>query len=628
MLRLPGMPRMGVGNSGINCGYFGLVVGEVHQTMKSSKNQQAGAGAGAGRACHLPLVRPPLQGPYSGLYGSDMVAARYCGFRKPPSAPLGLWMHGWYPERRPLDRADLLFGVTMAHLREERYWVATERQAKVLRSLGFSRSRAIGLPMVYAPEPQIAREKGALLVMPAHSLPNSSHGWVVSEYVKSISALRPCFRKICVCINGHDWTKGEWVQDFRDAGFEVVRGAGDNSSLDRMASLFAQFEFVTSNGFGSLVAYASAFGAKVSLYGPFAEVTPDSLKNVPYFVDNPDLLASEAAYVGERYCREQFPEIFVHPADATERIEWGRAEMGWQNKVSPRELRQLFGWSTWGRTRSRVTSSVARARAAVPQPLRTQVKEVLRPQLRSDRLERRRLESMGTEESGSTPLFGRAFEFADSKAYLQAHADCFVRQVYRFRGTSDQPFIIDGCAGVGLSVLYFKCLYPRCRVLAVEAGRAAFALLERNCRTYGLEEVELVQGDFWGEVVPSRFVEDSSSSAGPGSHDKAPPSSASRLEPDRGHIERIDLLKVEMDGSQAARLGTVAGLLTRAESVSVDYRSRVGEPQGLGSLLDVLEDVGFRCSVESLDSTRGQPLVDIPGARAVDSHLRIMGVRM
>lgn len=596
--------------------------------MPFAHDHQEDVANDAGRAGHLPLVRTPLQVPYTAMYGSDIVTARYCGFLTPPSPPLGLWMHGWYPERRPLDRPERLFEVTMAHLRDERYWVTTERQAIFLRSQGFSRSRAIGLPIVYVPRPQIEREKGTLLVMPAHSLPASRDAWADSDYVNSIRALVPVFRKICVCVNSHDWTKGQWLHDFRAAGFEVIRGAGDNSSLERMASLFARFESVTTNGFGSLLAYASAFGAKVSIHGQFAEVTPDSLKNVPYWVDHPEFLASDTAFWGERSCRDMFPEFFTHPADAAERIEWGRTEIGWHNKVSPDELRQLFGWSKLGLAKSRISDAVTRARDAVPQSVRTPVKTMLAPNLRKDRRERRRLESMDAETPGETPLFGRAFRYVDARSYLQAYDDCFVKHLYRFRGTSERPFIVDGHADIGLGVLYFKCLYPQSRVLAFETRPAAFEILEHNCRTYGLEDVERVQDDLWGGVPVDGPVGRAHASPVHADVD------ASRLQPrllsehDGGPSPRIDLLKMRVDGSQSGRVRELSPVLGNVENVCVDFHPRFGDPQNLGSLIDVLESAGFRISVQAVGSTWTQPLMRLPGASASDNQQRIMGIRM
>jgi len=590
--------------------------------MRLGRNRQAEAPAGTGRSRDLPQLRTPLQGPYTAMYGSDVVAARYCGFPHPPSAPLGLWMHGWYPETRPLDRPERLFDVTMAHLREEQYWVTTERQAEFLRRLGFPRSRAIGLPLVYVAAPRVAREKGSLLVMPAHSLPASDRAWATSDYVTSTRALRPAFRRICVCVNGHDWIRGNWVHDFQDAGFEVIRGAGDASSLERMASLFAQFESVTTNGFGSLIAYASAFGARVSFHGPFSEVTPDSLKNVPFFVDNPELLTAEARCSEESYCREMFPELFCHPADARERVEWGRAEIGWQNKISPDELRHLFGWSTLGRARSGVRTLGTRAQAIVPQSLKTRLKEMLTPELRNERRERRRLESMDADVPGMAHLFGGAFEFADPRAYLEAYDDCFVKQAYRFRAISERPFVIDGHADIGLGVLYFKCLYPRSRILALEARPAVFNVLARNCRSYGLEEVELVRGELSSDVLANALLSHAHASTEQADCDEAGRSFGSDL------VERIDLLRLRVDASQAGGMFEMSALLANVESVAVDYRARAGEPQNLGPLFDVLEAAGFRIAVQSLDSTVTRPLVEIPSAAARDTRLRILGFRM
>ncbi len=46
---------------------------------------------------------------------------------------------------------------------------------------------------------------------------------------------------------------------------------GGSEHLRRLRRLFGRFEFVTTNGFGSHIAYAAAAGAKVSVFGPYAE---------------------------------------------------------------------------------------------------------------------------------------------------------------------------------------------------------------------------------------------------------------------------------------------------------------------------------------------------------------------
>lgn len=536
-------------------------------------------------------------------------------------------MHGWYPESRPLDRPERLFDVTMGRLRDHQYWVTTLRQADFLKGLGFRRSRAIGLPLVYVPEPRVAREKDSLLVMPAHSLPAHDRASATAEYVAAIRALRPSFRRICVCVNGHDWERGNWVPEFRAAGLEVVRGAGDGSSLERVAGLFSRFDCVTTNGFGSLLAYASAFGARASIYGPFSAVTPESLKNVPFYIDNPELMAGEERAYSEICCRETFPELFCHPAEAQERVAWGRAETGWHNKASPEELRQLFGWTAAGRARSRIRMLGRRAQEAVPQPLKDEVRERLTPELRSRRRERHRLESMGAGQPGSTPLFGAPFEFDDARAFLEEYEVCFVTRAYRFRATSDRPLVVDAAAGTGLAVLSVKSLYPRSRIVAFEAAPATFDRLARNCRAYGLDDVELVCGDLSLDVLTRGQAAEMHAAAAPVAAGADSPGAALFVfggDP----VERIDLLRLRVGASQAAGMAELPALLANVESLAVDYSASADEPQRLGPLLDLVEAAGFRIAVQSSDSTRTQPLVAIPAWGAQHSRLRILGFRV
>ncbi len=476
--------------------------------MSTGRDREMAGGRGEPA---LPVLHRPLQGPYSSMYGSDIVTARYCGFSTPPCPPLGLWMHGWYPEARALDRPERLFDVSMAHLPGLQYWVTTERQAAFLRGLGYAHAKAIGLPLVYVPLPRVPRRAGSLLVMPAHSLPAHDRSWATSEYVESIRALVPAFASITVCVNGHDWDRGNWVKEFSQAGFEVIRGAGDETTLYKMAALFSEYEYVTTNGFGSLIAYASAFGAKASFHGPFSEVPADTLRNVPFFMDNPELMAAESACCEEQYCRATFPGFFCHPAEAEAHVEWGRREIGWGNRVPPDELKRLFGWSAAGRARSKIEALEKRVVTSIPDRAKEAAAALTSPAARARRRERRRLQQMPPGVPGVTPLFGRVFEFTDAAAYLQTYDDCFSREVYRFRALSREPLVVDLCPGSGLAVLYFKILYPRCRIVAIETREAENRLLRRNCRQYALEDVEIIPGGAPGDPphwAPERLAEE------------------------------------------------------------------------------------------------------------------------
>lgn len=79
--------------------------------------------------------------------------------------------------------------------------------------------------------------------------------------------------------------------------------------------------------------------------------------------------------------------------------------------------------------------------------------------------------------------------FFDYIQLITLFEEIFVFEVYKFSATSDRPFIIDCGSNIGLSVLYFKALYPASRIMAFEPDPQAFELLESNIRNNKLEDV-------------------------------------------------------------------------------------------------------------------------------------------
>jgi hypothetical protein len=64
--------------------------------------------------------------------------------------------------------------------------------------------------------------------------------------------------------------------------------------------------------------------------------------------------------------------------------------------------------------------------------------------------------------------------------------EIFVNAEYEFRADHDQPCIIDCGANIGLSVLFFKALYPHATVIAFEPDSASLAQLTQIVEANGL----------------------------------------------------------------------------------------------------------------------------------------------
>ena len=102
----------------------------------------------------------------------------------------------------------------------------------------------------------------------------------------------------------------------------------------------SQFEFVTSNVIGSHIAYAAAFGAKVSISGPYQKWSRSEYLKEPIYQENPVLL--DYLEMEENIARENYPFLFVEPRSAKQHIDWGLEMIGMANKVSSTQLKVLF----------------------------------------------------------------------------------------------------------------------------------------------------------------------------------------------------------------------------------------------------------------------------------------------
>jgi len=123
--------------------------------------------------------------------------------------------------------------------------------------------------------------------------------------------------------------------------------------------------------------------------------------------------------------------------------------------------------------------------------LRTFVKIELKSYFLAGLLKRRM-----TRES----IFGYEVHFFDYHVFATLFEELYVAEVYYFSTTSPAPLIVDCGSNIGLAVLYFKRLYPKCRVIAFEPDRATFEMLERNVRANNLADVTLVQKALYDSV--------------------------------------------------------------------------------------------------------------------------------
>jgi FkbM family methyltransferase len=537
------------------------------------------------------------------------------------------WQHGWHPSDWELIHPDMLMGIPTSP--KQPYWVAHKQHEELMRNRGYAQVEAIGLPIVYVRRPPVRRRPGSLLVMPAHSLDYTTHNWRFDEYAEQIDAIRIDFSTVVVCIHPSCWRHGYWVDAFRKRGFALVQGAvyEDRNALLRICTLLGSFEYVTTNSSGSHIAYGAYLGAKVSIYGTYAESKAEDYSNTYVFRENPQILRPSLENASETSMRTQWPDLFCHPREAKERVEWGRREVGDDNRVSPRRLRSSFGWD-W---RSRF---MRRLSARVPPKLKHVLKlavdsdyqqEIQKQKEKTAELER--LARLPRHHATTTTLLGFSLDLTDANRFLSLHSEIWERELYRFHAETETPLIIDAGANIGVSVIYFKRRYPRSRVLAFEPDPDKFKVLARNCEQFGLKDVELFCEALWSRAGELDFRQKGEVTGrvnlnGDGQGIKVP---GRRL---RDLLDcDVDMLKLDIEGSETEVLRDSAAELYRVKNMVVEYHSYQNQPQTLDEIMGTLKNSGFRVYLEP-DQWLDKPLLWRPICLGMDMRLKIFAYRM
>ena len=300
----------------------------------------------------LPSVRPYNRRlghdyGFSDQYGAFQVAARYCNVLNNYPFP-GIWQHGCFG---PWDQVSP--GAILYHspsIGEKSAFVARMDERELLRNQGVYNVHAIGLPFVYLSDVHEARMKDSLLVVPSHSIkgqPSFKKRKQLRQYAALINEIREQFAQVVVCLHYGDLCNNYWVQEFSEYDIPYVLGAvpHDSNSLLRIKMLFSRFEYVTTNSWGSHVAYALACGAKLSIWGdpPERDVSVQEKDLGAGGSDNiklrsaPEVLRKRSNYLSK---------FFTIPRNGVCDPSVGLRLIGQENRCHPDELMDLFQWSS------------------------------------------------------------------------------------------------------------------------------------------------------------------------------------------------------------------------------------------------------------------------------------------
>jgi FkbM family methyltransferase len=88
-------------------------------------------------------------------------------------------------------------------------------------------------------------------------------------------------------------------------------------------------------------------------------------------------------------------------------------------------------------------------------------------------------------------MLGFNVSFFSYGQLLDLFEEIFIYEVYKFSSTKKSPLIVDCGSNIGMSVLYFKLIFPAGKIMAFEPHPASFNLLHENVAANDIADVSL-----------------------------------------------------------------------------------------------------------------------------------------
>lgn len=216
------------------------------------------------------------------------------------------------------------------------------------------------------------------------------------------------------------------------------------------------------------------------------------------------------------------------------------------------------------------------------------------------------------KQEGEISLFDKQFYYHFGLAFYDTYREIFEKKIYEFKTNNPKPIIIDCGASMGVSVLYFSKKYPSAKIIAFEPDESVLPFLMKNIQSHNIENIELFKKAVWTEETELKFFTDNGLGGRVGlryENQKPKIIKSLRLRDFLDIQKPIDMLKIDIEGSEYAVIQDCEDLLFNVKNIFIEYHSLCDEEQHLDEILNIVKRQGFRYHLKESFSRR-KPFVD------------------
>ena len=230
--------------------------------------------------------------------------------------------------------------------------------------------------------------------------------------------------------------------------------------------------------------------------------------------------------------------------------------------------------------------------------------------------------------AAKTVLLDKNIEIADAPSFFSMYNEIFKKEVYKFKTENKNPYIIDCGANIGLSVIYFKKLYPEAEIIGFEPDKKIFYILKNNIKSFCLNNIQIIQKALWNKEGEMIFSSEGADAGRLADESKTANPKSVITTSLRSYLGRpVDFLKIDIEGAETVVIEDCADLLINVKNLFVEYHSFDGKEQKLDILLSILKKSGFRYYIYNFGNLSHHPFEEKKTYLGMDMQLNIYACR-
>lgn len=208
-------------------------------------------------------------------------------------------------------------------------------------------------------------------------------------------------------------------------------------------------------------------------------------------------------------------------------------------------------------------------------------------------------------EAYTTTFKGRTLHVHDQASFRLGYHELFEEEVYRFGSTKANPHIIDCGSNIGMSIIYFKSLFPGSKIIGFEADPYVFSFLEKNVQSFSFNDVTVINKAVWDANDESlSFLAEGG--AGGRVQEKSEQFKFVNVKTARLKdylTKEIDFLKIDIEGAESRVIADCADNLKSVKNLFIEYHSMDNGCQDLHLILQIVNNAGFRYHIKEAYTT-------------------------